>query len=383
MEDSRMRVLTIGSTPPPVHGSSVMTERFISALEERRHEVVVVQRRLSLDIKEVGRLQPAKVVRACRFWLTLLRLLARDRGFHGCVHFLTCSPSSFLVDVVTTKILARYRLPIIHYIHGIGFRNLAARSPRFESLVGSTLGRAAAVVILGESGRDDISPWVAAEKVRIVPNAIPPISAPEVKVERRRSETTRFLYLSTLDPEKGAHSFVDAALILGSRWPDIEFVLAGQPASTGTLEDLVAKVGASGGRTRVEFVGPVYGEEKARLLRSVDVFVFPTRYKHENFPLVNLEAMSAGLPVISTTQGCVRDQVDDGITGILVPPGDIHALVQAMEELHRNSALRTRLGENGRRKFQKEYSLAVYGANWERVLDEVSARRDSATRDLE
>jgi glycosyltransferase involved in cell wall biosynthesis len=105
------------------------------------------------------------------------------------------------------------------------------------------------------------------------------------------------------------------------------------------------------------------------MLRDADIFAFPTFYPNEAFPLVLLEAMAAGLPVISTTVGGIPDMVIDGETGLLVPPGEVSSLASALRRLVTDSGLRIRMGQAGRGRFMRHYTLEQYEANLSDLLD--------------
>src|SRR5690606_31901496 len=84
----------------------------------------------------------------------------------------------------------------------------------------------------------------------------------------------------------------------------------------------------------------------------------PTREgKREGIPVVLMEAMASGLPVVSTAISGIPELVEDGGTGLLVPPADALSLADALDGLIRDSELRQRLGEAGRRKVEREFDL--------------------------
>ena len=83
---------------------------------------------------------------------------------------------------------------------------------------------------------------------------------------------------------------------------------------------------------------------------SVNVAVVPAR--HESFGLVALEALACGVPVVATTAGGLKEIVEDGESGLLVPPGDAGALARALQALLTDEPLRQRLAEGARRRAQ-------------------------------
>jgi len=140
-------------------------------------------------------------------------------------------------------------------------------------------------------------------------------------------------------------------------------------------ELLRREVEAAGLTDRVVFLG--FRDDVPKILRAMDIFVLPS-YR-EGLPVSVMEAMAAGLPVIaSDIRGC-REEVIDGVTGILVPPGDVIALREAMERLLKDTGMAEEMGRKGRERVEEEYDLAaaverqlaVYrriAAEWERSV---------------
>ena len=122
-----------------------------------------------------------------------------------------------------------------------------------------------------------------------------------------------------------------------------------------------------------EFVcvlGPKYGEEKNDFLRISDVFVFPTYYHNECFPLVLLEAMSYGKVCISTNIAGIPSIIDNKKSGILVNPNDSIELANSIEFLLKESELRKKMGEEGRKKFEREFTLECFEKRFVEIIKE-------------
>lgn len=93
--------------------------------------------------------------------------------------------------------------------------------------------------------------------------------------------------------------------------------------------------------------GKKYGEEKERIFSESDIFVFPTYYGNQSFPLVLLEAMQHGLPCVNTDEGGIMDIVIDGGTGYICPKRDSFSNADALFILLENSALRLKMAKSG------------------------------------
>lgn len=180
----------------------------------------------------------------------------------------------------------------------------------------------------------------------------------------------RALYLGTLNHTKGFVDVLAAAERVAAVRPDVEFVFAGAFATPADARMAIPYRYRLGGR--IWFTGVVDGKEKAHLLREADVLVFPSYYRYEGQPLVILEAMAAGLPVISTAHGVIAETVVHGETGWLVPPHDPKALAKRILQLAGDPPLGERMGRAGRERYLERYTLEGWaeriGLVWSDVL---------------
>jgi glycosyltransferase involved in cell wall biosynthesis len=173
------------------------------------------------------------------------------------------------------------------------------------------------------------------------------------------------LTVGRLTHMKGQWHLIDAVPGLLGRFPDLAVVLVGDGPLREALEKRAAGLGVGGA-----VLFPGHRGDARQLLAAADVFVLPSR--HEGMPLVALEAMEAGLPVVGTRVIGTEEVVDDGVTGALVRPGDPAALVPALGQLLADPALRRRQGDAGRRRylagFTRERMARDTAAVYESVL---------------
>jgi glycosyltransferase involved in cell wall biosynthesis len=170
---------------------------------------------------------------------------------------------------------------------------------------------------------------------------------------------------------KGYVELVRAVALLVAEGLDMEVVLAGDVADENAHESVVAAV--SGMENRVRFTGPVDAAQKVALLRRAHVLALPSYYEYEAHPLVILEAMAAGLPVVSTRHGAIPEMVVDGETGILVEPRDVHGLADALRRLALEPALRTGMGRAGRARYLAHFTVPRWVARMAVVFDDATA----------
>lgn len=110
-----------------------------------------------------------------------------------------------------------------------------------------------------------------------------------------------------------------------------------------------------------------YQPNAAALIQQLDIFVLPS-IKPDSFPVVILEAMAAGKPIIATNQGGAQEQIVDSVTGFLVPINNATVAAQKLGVLVNNPDMRTRMGQAGARKLQEQFSLATFNKN---IVDQI------------
>jgi len=171
-----------------------------------------------------------------------------------------------------------------------------------------------------------------------------------------------------IKPLKGYEEFLLACSVVARRFPNVEFVIAGQDTSGSkeNLEALKRRIGELELGDRVHLLGWV--DDVAPLLCSMDLFVSASHT--ESFGLALAEAMASGTPVIATPTDGALEIIDDGQTGIIVPHRDIDKLANAIIDLLENKEERTRMGLRGLEVARERFTLdrmveateAVYSA---------------------
>ena len=117
------------------------------------------------------------------------------------------------------------------------------------------------------------------------------------------------------------------------------------------------------------FTGGLYGESKEELLSRASIFVMPTWFPNECFPLSILEAFKFGIPVISTFEGAIPDMIDDGKNGYLVEAKDPEALSTKIKKFIDEPDLVKEMGKNAQKKFQENYTFTKFEERFIKVLN--------------
>lgn len=197
-----------------------------------------------------------------------------------------------------------------------------------------------------------------AEKCRVVPFGIhvekyattPAIEARAAELRKPHADHPVILFVGRLIYYKGADVLVRAMASV-----DAHLVMIG----SGPLEGRLREIAAAHGMTdRITFLGPQSDEDLVAWYHAADVFCLPSVARSEAFGLVQIESHASGTPVVSTslTTGVPYANAD-GLTGLVVPPGDERSLAQALSTLVDDSELRHRLGEQARERAVRDFSI--------------------------
>jgi phosphatidyl-myo-inositol dimannoside synthase len=167
---------------------------------------------------------------------------------------------------------------------------------------------------------------------------------------------------------KGADELIRAVAQLRAAHPDLNLVVVGSGDDLPRLRQLARDLGAAEG---VHFLESLAREEVAACYARADVFALPST--GEGFGFVFLEAMAFAKPVIGAAAGGATDLIEDGSNGLLIPPGDVASLAQALERLLHDHSLRAEMGRRGTERVRSKYRFEVFEAALERILDECAA----------
>ena len=157
--------------------------------------------------------------------------------------------------------------------------------------------------------------------------------------------------------QKGTDVFVDAMVRLLPRYPDFTAIVVGAvtPEQTGFGNDLKKRIEAAGLQSRIVVTGELSIEAVQHWYQRLTIYAFTSR--NEGFGLTLIEAMSSGAALVASRAGAAELVVEDGVTGVLTPPGDVDALVAALEPLMRDPASAAAMGARGRARVLAKFSL--------------------------
>lgn len=357
-------VAVISQLPPPVHGSTLMTAAFLRALDSRSIPWRLVDRRFSRTVGEVGRFSPRKVIQGLGLILRLNSAVARQRP-KVAVLFATTRPFSFLVDLALSELLRASRVPVILYLHTVGFSALAQRGKCWRHAVRRLLGSANAVVILGESLAWDIEEFTSG-RAEVISNTLPELP-PNQEVEVPLEDRDIVLFLSNLIPGKGHDDFIAVAVKCLEEGISARFILAGA-ASPAVAAEVNASIARSGRGSCISYLGPVDGQQKWHLLANARALVFPSTYAYEAAPLVLLEAAACGVPIAMYPTGALAPLFAAAGGAHVVDASNRELLAGAIQDILESAEVSKQLTSRAQTLFAESFSETSYANSWSRLL---------------
>lgn len=367
----KQKILFIMHMPPPVHGAA-MVGQYIhdSKLINEKFEGHYINLTTAKNLQDIGKVGMRKLFDFFKLLKKIRRVVKDIKPQLVYVTPNACG-GAFYKDFVVVEMLKRLGCKVIVHYHNKG---VATRQDRWlDNILYKRFFKGIKVILLSECLYEDVKKYVKKEDVFVCGNGIPDVTensacSDTVASDHIDGKVPHVLFLSNLLISKGVVVLLNALKVLkenGCRFI-CDFV-GGETVEmdAAMFQNEVAKRGLE---DMVLYHGRKYGKDKEAFLNAADMFVFPTFYHNECFPLVLLEAMQHHLPCVSTTEGGIPGIIDDGKTGFLVPKHDAENLAEKIQVLLTDAELRQRMGKAGREKYEKEFTLEVFEKRMAEIL---------------
>lgn len=314
---------------------------------------------------------------ACFYFLTASLKLTRARFFSGpCIVHVNITGRGSTVRKVTLLTLARgFGLRYLLHVHDYNYAEEYRRHGVFmRSLIAATFRHAAKILVLGSRDREALISLLRLPQHQIVvlPNAVPDPLQFGIEAPRADGSPCHLLFLGHLSARKGAPELLQALArpaLMSRRW---RATMAGD----GPIDQFRSLSAGLGIDDRVDFPGWLDAARVRALCAEADVMVLPSHA--EGLAISVLEGLSHGLAVIATPVGAHPEVIEPEVSGILVPPGNVEALADALVRLVDDEDLRQRLGAGARRCFLDKFDVRGYATR----LGQLHASLLSDTRDF-
>jgi glycosyltransferase involved in cell wall biosynthesis len=358
--------IVVGPVPPVLHGVAFTTPHMLEGM--RRAGLLAAH----LDTSDprpaytTNRLDLLNVWFALKHTVMMCRLLLRHRDAQVVVP-ISQGRWGFMRDAVLIGLARLARRPVTLHLNGGLFRRFYEEAPGWErELIEAVVRRTEGAWVLTEAHRGMFEGLLPAERVRILENTSEDVGSRRAalgegsETEAGDESELRLLYLSNLFPEKGCLDLIEALEGLGERAEGVHLRLIGE-AEPAVAEEVGRRAEALAERgVTVEYGGTRTGDGKVAEYAWADAFTLPSRYPPEGQPLVLLEAMSMGLPIVASDHSGIPYTVRDGVEGLIVGAGDVEALGAAILRMRDDEELRERLGEASRRRYEEAYTNEAF-----------------------
>lgn len=372
MKHTHPKILFLLQLPPPVHGASVVNKNIQEGeLINRSFKARYIDISPAKSITDIGKFGFSK------FWLTtdiFVRTVFAYVKFRPQLVYMTLSPKglAFYKDSLIALALKAIGADVVFHLHGKGISETVNKSLLRRKFYQAVFNRASVITLSSLLDSDVAAIADMRMPILHVANGIG-----SQNVQRKKSNgKIIFCFLSNFVPSKGLENIILAARLLHlDGFDKIEYKFIGGFRDSDYETRIKAMI-AEFSEVSFNFTGPLFGEEKLKELANSDVFVYPT--ENDCFPLVVLEAMSLGLPVIASDQGALPEIVDHGVTGQILKGSSPKELAAVMKKVIVDKEYRMLLGLNGKKKFLNNYTQDIFEKNLVAVLKEITSRNSIA-----
>ena len=358
LEGKKRNVVMIGSAISVRGGMSQVVQQIL------KHDWGADYEIRYLESHALGSVLKRCIVFCSAYLKLLLLLLLRNRQV-DLFHLHMSYKGSFWRKYLLHRLLKRFHKRDIIHLHGSEFEEFYDSSGKgTKRCIRNLLRECDQVIVLGSYWASVVQTIQSAAKIAILPNAV------ELPTRMAHWQATpfRILYIGVLIPRKGIsdllYAFQSLRERMNSEQREIVLTIAGTGEQETELRSLCGKLHLN---NSVSFAGWVDGEQKASLLAGSQCLVLPSY--HEGLPVVLLEALSYGLPVVASDVGCVHDAVIDGYNGRLISPHALNELENALTDILSDPNQWEQMSLHGRQTVSRRFEETQFFRHLKELYD--------------
>lgn len=352
--NNNSKILFIMHMPPPVHGAAMMGKYIHdSQVINQTFNCRYFNLTLAKNLQDIGK---GGIRKFKDFIRQLWNIRKEVKTFQPDLCYVTpnAKGGAFYKDFTVVMMLKAMGQKVVIHYHNKG---VATRQHQFlDNFLYKKFFKNLKVILLAEPLYQDISKYVKRENVSICPNGIP---TKEIIPLETSHSSFNILFLSNMMKEKGVWDLVEACRLLKKEGKKFHCDFVGKWSDI-TETDFYSRVREYNLEQYITAHGAKYGIEKDLFFQKADVFVFPTYYNNECFPLVLLEAMEQNIPCISTDEGGISEIIKNGITGFIIKKHNIKELAEKLEYLMQHFDMCKQMGNASRKRFKNFFTLNLF-----------------------
>jgi glycosyltransferase involved in cell wall biosynthesis len=361
------KILIVGQTPPPYGGQAIMIEHLVKA-NFKNIDIQHVRMNFSRRMEDMGKFQIRKIYNLFQIILQICYY----RLFKGIdiLYYPPSGPTSAVFRDMTILFFTRFlfRKTIFHF-HATGLsQHLENKKWLFRFVFRKSFMYPDIAIHLSAScPKEGIT--LHAKKCIIVPNGLPDIVSKPNNIVHKKCLT--ILFVGILENSKGEMDLLRAVTILKQQQIEVKVKIAGEFKRQEYKENFFSFITNNHLNNNIKYLGVITGDTKKYHFINSDIFCFPSYFHSESFPLVLIEAMSFGLPIITTKWRGIPDMIEDGYNGFLINIKSPEQLAEKIIILKDNFDLRKQMSQNGRKIYEECYSLQQHLSRMETIFENV------------
>lgn len=319
----------------------------------------VIQQLLAYDWESVGvemNFLPTYIetssIKKIAYYTRAYRNIKRTMRFNKpvVVHIHMSYKGSFYRKYLIHKLCKKYDIPDIIHLHGSEFQKWYSESnARVKKKIKNLLAESSSFIVLGEKWNRAIKEIEPSTKTIVVSNTVP---IPKETVSWKNNPF-QILFLGVLIKRKGVADLIQAIALLkkADKLSNIRFIIAGSGSEEESLKHLANELQVE---SWIEFTGWTDGKSKEKYIKESQALILPSY--NEGLPIAVLEAISYGLPVISTDVGDMSAAIKNERNGFLIKPGDVSELANSILKISSDEEKYTQMVKNSKKIAIEEFS---------------------------
>lgn len=365
---TKQKVVIVGKLPPPFIGPAVATNILLNSDLKNRFDLLHLNTTVNKSVQEFGKGKWSKIGKNLKIYKTLIGLL-RKKNPELILIPISQTTLGFLKDSIFILIAALFPSKILLQLRGSDFKNWMNSANFLTKLfVRFCFNRTVGMIVLGNNLKHLFEDYYLPNQIHVVPNGCDII----IPQSNSRTNKIQLLYFANFLPSKGIKEVLMALALLKKEgaFNNIELNAVGAWDNEEYQEECMLIVKEE--ELAVTFHEPMSGNAKWQTFANADIFLF-TPNKPEGHPWVIVEALSAGLPIISSDQGAIIESVIEGENGFIVDPTKVEEISNALKQLLADQELRVQFGEKSKTFYLNKFTESKMVENFTQVFNNVLA----------
>lgn len=359
-------MLVVGQTPPPLGGQAVMIKRFLEG-KYPNLELFHVRMGFAKDMEDLGKIRLFKIFHLFEVVFKIFYL-----RFTKNIKILYYPPSGadkipMYRDIIILTLTRWVFKKTIFHFHASGISEFWDKLTPVEKFFYKLAYFNCDLAISLSPHAPNDAQFLKAKRACVIPNGIENNFNDSLRT-KKDEEPINILFVGLLRETKGEFVLLNACNILKNNNISFKLNIAGKFGSEIIKKRFFSVINEYKLSQHINYLGQVTGSEKNMIFANSDIFCFPSYFESETFPVVLIEAMQFGLPVVSTKWRGIPGIIDDSENGFLVEIKDAEAIAQKLKILILDNDLRNKMRKNCFKKYAECFTIEKFHENMYKCL---------------